>query len=105
MSERWPYDEITRNAVLAALDERIARLERHAMVLNIDEMLFVDTEDHQRDVVWTNDAILQAKRAREEIGEAEATPPEQADPLTAAKAESDREYHPWQSSAAAEAVR
>lgn len=95
-------DELTRNAVLAALDERAARLEHEVTNLNLTG---VTGQDHDRALVWNIAALHETNMARLQIGEAEATPPEQSDPITAAKAESDREYHPWQSSAAAEAVR
>ena len=78
-------DEITRNAILAALDERAARLEkevaRHRS--NIDSyskageetrrLLRVPKliEDAQRALVWNIAALHETNMARLQIGEAE----------------------------------
>lgn len=89
-----PLSEALRNQVLAALDERAARLETRIRIwqdlMDGKTPNLLPTEDLQRAVVWNIAALHETKEARELIGEAEATP-EQADDVTAAKA-----YADWQ---------
>lgn len=65
-------DEITRNAVLAALDERAERLKS-----KVESLEWVQrnggglTEDSQRALVWNTAALHETNMARLQIGEAE----------------------------------
>lgn len=90
-------NEATLNAIRAALDERIARLERNirqAQEFASDAASRGETltEDAQHNLVWNIDALLEAKTARD-LFAALNDEPEQADPITAAKAYADLGYH------------
>lgn len=81
---RFDLNELLRNEVLAALDDRIESLTRtvhrlEVMTAQFESKGFSLSEDTGRAIVWTNDALLQSKMAREVIGEAEATPEPPAD--------------------------
>ena len=82
------FNEAELNQVKAALDERISRLERQVAAVQRGADRFPDI-DLSRAIVWTNDAILQCRQARDILGDPQV--PEQADSVTAAKA-----YHDWQ---------
>lgn len=63
-------DEITLNAVKAALDERIAQLDKAVVRWNqLNEHL--PTEDTGRALVWNIAALLETKMAREYLGDPE----------------------------------
>ena len=69
-------DEITRNAILAALDERAARLEKEVSRLQkpYDAMTGAgvdQTEDAERALVWNIAALHETNMARLQVAEAE----------------------------------
>jgi pyruvate formate-lyase activating enzyme-like uncharacterized protein len=70
-------DEITRNAILAALDERAARLNKEVARLQkpYDAMTGAgvpQTEDTQRAIVWNIAALHETNMARLTVAEADS---------------------------------
>jgi hypothetical protein len=74
------------NQIRAALDDRREILSAQIARLEVQE----SSEDRDRALVWSIDALFETERARDDLTEL-VSPPEQADPLTAAKG-----YHDWQ---------
>lgn len=71
----FTLDEITRNAILAALDERAARLDgaiknSSSIKDTFNRNGYALPEDVERALVWNIAALHETKQAREVIGEA-----------------------------------
>jgi hypothetical protein len=74
------------NQIRAALDDRVAIMQAQIARLEVQE----SSEDRDRALVWSIDALFETERARDDFADLDAVL-EQADPLTAAKG-----YHDWQ---------